>query len=393
MKIKSLFFCLVFFFVTVFISCSDSKSADEDNFVINGKLYNAKEDTVYLEELTINERVVLDSVKVDKKGEFIFKYKPLQIGFYILKIDENNFVTLLIDKGETINVSADARELANSYKLEGSEGSELIRAINAKLRNNYKRVDSLQSVFEKSRYLDNFMQIKDSLDLIYFEILNDQKKYVKSFIDSNLTSLASLIALYQTFGQEPVLSEKEDFAFFEKLSTSLIKQYPNNPHSQDLYKRVQEIKKNIKDKLKAEELLKIGNVAPEITLNNTDGQVVTLSSLKGKTVLIDFWASWCGPCRKANPEIRKVYQKFKNKGFEIYGVSFDRDKQAWLNAIKMDKLDWINVSDLLYWQSPLAKLYNVEAIPYNYLIDKEGKIINKDVNIIELESYLKVNLK
>ena len=149
MKFKSLFLCVVIFVVIGFISCSDSKKANEDNFVINGKLYNAKEDTVYLEELTRNERVVIDSIIIDKKGEFTFKYKPSQIGFYILRIDENNFVTLLIDKGETVNIDADARELANSYKLVGSEGSELIRRINAKLRSNYKRVDSLQSVFEK----------------------------------------------------------------------------------------------------------------------------------------------------------------------------------------------------------------------------------------------------
>jgi len=393
MRFRTLLFLISIFFLINIFSCSNSKKANEYNFVIDGKLYNSKLGTIYLEELTIKDRVMLDSAKIDKNGEFFFKYKPKQLGFYILKISENNFVTLLIDKGETVIITADARQLASTYEIKGSVGSEKIQRINLKLRSNYNKVDSLGKEFEKSRYLDNFIEIKAHLDTLYYRIVFDQKQFVKSFIDSNLTSLASIIALYQTFGQEPIMSEKEDFNYFEKLSDNLIKKYPDNPHSQDLYKKVEEIRKLIDEKKKAEVRLKIGNPAPEIALNNADGQIVALSSLKGKYVLVKFWASWCAPCRQENPRIKKVYQKFRNKGFEIYAVAFDRDKQAWTNAIKTDNIDWINVSDLLYWQSPVAKLYEVESIPFNYLLDKEGKILKKDINVEELESFLMTNLK
>ncbi len=387
---KTLFILIL---VIITVSCNNSNTADKDNFVINGKLLNAKEATIYLEELTIKDRLILDSAKIDKNGAFVFKYEPKQIAFYILKLNDNNFVTLLIDKGETLNITGDARQLAYTYEIEGSEGSDKIKQINTKLRNNYERVDSLKREFEISRYSENFIEVRIKLDSIYEDILEDQKLYITSFIDRNLNSLASIIALYQSFGQQPVLSEKEDFAYFEKLSHSLIKRYPTNPHSQDLFLKVDEIRKYLAMKQEAEERLKIGNSAPEIDLNNIEGTSVLLSSLRGKYVLLDFWASWCAPCRQENPVLKKIYNKFRNKGFEIYAVSLDREKQAWLNAVKLDKLDWICVSDLMYWQSPVAKLYDIETIPSNYLIDKEGRIIRKNISSQELESFLITYLK
>lgn len=131
---------------------------------------------------------------------------------------------------------------------------------------------------------------------------------------------------------------------------------------------------------------KIGEMAPEIVLKNTDGKVVKLSDYKGKMVLIDFWASWCAQCRKESPRLVKTYAKFKNaefsdgaQGFEIVSVSLDKDRQEWLDAIKNDGYSWVNVSDLKYWDSDPAKLYEVSSIPTNYLVDSKGKIIEKNL--------------
>lgn len=387
----------MFFFVFVFLlflfSCSESKKAKEDDFVINGTLFNAKEATIYLEELTIKDRVILDSAKIDKKGTFFFRFKPAQIGFYILKLEENNFITLLIDKGETVDISGDGRQLAQTYDVKGSEGSEKIRQINLKLTSNYKRVDSLKLAFEENQYKDNFLEIKQSLDSVYSTIFLDQKHYVESFIDSNLTSLASIIALYQMFGQQPLMSEKDDFLWFEKLSESLIRKYPNNAHSQDLYLKVTEIKKYVKQKEESAVRLAPGKPAPEIQLNDIQGNVVALSSLKGQVVLLDFWASWCAPCREMNPQLKKIYNRFASKGFQIYAVSFDKEKQSWLKAVEMDKINWITVSDLMYWNSPVAKLYDVEEIPANFLIDKNGVIAGRNMPVEDVERYLQTHLK
>ncbi|MCB0839237.1 MAG: TlpA family protein disulfide reductase [Bacteroidetes bacterium] len=132
----------------------------------------------------------------------------------------------------------------------------------------------------------------------------------------------------------------------------------------------------------------IGAVAPEISLPNPEGDTLRLSDFRGKIVLIDFWASWCGPCRRENPHVKKLYEKYKDQGFEILGVSLDRDKKSWVAAIEKDGLPWVHVSDLKYWQSVAARTYGVIAIPYTVLLDKEGKIAAKKLRGHQLEQKL-----
>lgn len=134
---------------------------------------------------------------------------------------------------------------------------------------------------------------------------------------------------------------------------------------------------------------KSGETAPEINLPDPYGKNIALSSLRGKVVLVDFWASWCGPCRKEMPNVKAAYEKYKSKGFEIYGVSLDRELSDWTDAIKKDGITWPQVSDLKYWDCVAAKQYNVQGIPFTVLLDKEGKIIAKNLRGPELEAKLK----
>ena len=132
----------------------------------------------------------------------------------------------------------------------------------------------------------------------------------------------------------------------------------------------------------------IGAEAPDIRLPAPDGHEIALSSLKGKVVLVDFWASWCGPCRKEMPNVVKAYAKYKNKGFEIFGVSLDKEKDKWVEAIQVEGITWPQVSDLQYWNSEVVKQYSIEGIPYTVLLDKEGKIIAKNLRGAELDKKL-----
>jgi len=180
---------------------------------------------------------------------------------------------------------------------------------------------------------------------------------------------ASLLGLAMGFQQ----TNPDAFAFFAE---TYLKQYPKDNPS--LTQSFQTTLTQVRAQL-------IGSVAPEISLPTTEGDTLNLSDLRGKVVLVDFWASWCGPCRRENPRVKALYEKYKDQGFEIYGVSLDRSKDAWVKAIAQDGLPWKHVSDLKYWQSVAARTYGVSSIPYTVLLDREGKIVAKKLRGAALE--------
>lgn len=392
---KKIFFVILPVIAAIIISGCGGNKADEKSFIVHGKLTNAKKDSVYLQELTTTKSIGVDSTVLSEDGEFYFKVKPNEIGFYVVKLSRNNFLTLLIDKGENVELTADAKQLLRTYSISGSAGSALIKELNVKLQTNYDKVDSLAAIYDKSKGKPDILKIKASLDSTYKLIFLDEKSYLKSFIDKNTSSLACLIAIYQQFGREMMFNYniKEDFAYFEKLDNALIKAYPENQHALDLHKRVEEIKRIDAEKDLAESKLAVGAKAPDFTLETPEGKSVSLSSFKGKNVLIDFWASWCAPCRAENPKMVKLYNKYKDKNFTILGVSLDQDKDLWTKAIKLDKLSWTEVSDLKYWSSPVAKLYNVEAIPFTVLVDEDGNIAAKGLKGDSLATKVEEILK
>jgi peroxiredoxin len=207
-------------------------------------------------------------------------------------------------------------------------------------------------------------------------LMKDADRYAASFIDKNPTSFANLAALQ-------LFSNKEaSFSYFERVSESIKKKYPNQENLKLFYEYVEKMKR-----------LNIGSLAPEIKLNTPDGKEIALSSFKGKVVLVDFWASWCGPCRKENPNVRKIYADFHSKGFEVFSVSLDKDKASWVKAIADDKLTWTHVSDLGYWQSSVVPLYEIKGIPMTVLLDREGKIVAKNLRGEQLAAKVAELLK
>ncbi|MES2837118.1 MAG: TlpA disulfide reductase family protein [Bacteroidota bacterium] len=360
-------------FISFFSCNSESKSGVQ----IKGNLTNANGVTVYLEELSATSVIPKDSIKVNEKGEFTFNVAVNNPTFYRIKTAANNFCVLVIDSLEQIDFSADAKNIATTYKIKGSPNSEKLQEANKVITANYTKLDSLQAIFQG--FQGNPYISMDSLDKVlgsqFDAIVASEADYIRNFVKENNTSLASLAVVEK-------LKPETDYASFKLLDESLTKKYANNSYVNAFHQRVVELGK-----------LAIGSEAPEISLNNPKGELVKLSSLRGKVVMIDFWASWCRPCRMENPNVVKLYAAYKNKGFEIYGVSLDKDKAAWEKAIADDKLTWLHGSDLQFWSSPIAKSYDVQGIPMTYLIDKDGKIIAKGLRGKQLEDKLAEILK
>jgi len=202
-------------------------------------------------------------------------------------------------------------------------------------------------------------------------MMGNQKVYAKNFIREHPKSAVSPLVALMQFAQEMTAHDIDTLVAFLDPSVRA-----------SVY--VAELKK-LADKMR---ITDVGGMAPDFTLNTPEGTPLSLSSLRGKIVLVDFWASWCVPCRKENPNVVMVYNQFKDKGFDILGVSLDREKGAWEKAIADDKLTWHHVSDLKYWQSEAAVKYGIQSIPSTLLLDKDGKIIAKNLRGEELAKKL-----
>ncbi len=367
--------------VILLAACSNTNPQSKSGFELKGKLSNAHGETVYLELMEPTGLKGIDTVVLDEKGEFTMTPDIKEPGFYRLQISDKNFATLIFDANQKVTLTGDASNIGNTYNVDGSPDSKLFVDIAAASTKNYQKRDSLQNIFQAfaTKFQGNTVRI-DSMNKVleknYNALLSGHNKYLQNLIENNLTSLASLAAIQQ-------LPAEEFIDTYIKVDASLFAKYPNSPYIKSFHEDVLSKKK-----------LANGTPAPEITMNTVEGKALSLSSLKGKTVLIDFWASWCAPCRAENPNVVKAYSNYKSKGFEVFSVSLDADVNKWKLAIQKDNLSWAShVCDFKAWQSPVVQLYGFKGIPYNVLIDKEGKIIAKNLRGEELEKKLTEVLK
>lgn len=380
---KKLF--LYLFAAMLFVGCKNN------TVQVSGNLINPViGEYLFLDELKSNELTTIDSIKITDGGTFNFKREIEFPSFYLLKINENNFMTMLVEPGEKITLNAYYDSLNYPISVIGSKGTESMADYNRTLRKTINKLTGLNNIYMQNIDSPQLPAVIESLDSLAQTYLNEINLYTKSYIDENLESLVSLVALYQQVApNEYVLKPSRDLKYFEKVDSSLSILYPEYEPVISLHEQVQELIAGIKGEKVIAPASGDGTGVPEISLPTPDGDTIKLSSTRGSVVLLDFWAAWCVPCRQESPNLVKAYNLYHKKGFQIYQVSLDKTREAWMKGIQDDHLEkWIHVSDIKYWNSIVVPLYKIESIPFNFLLDKEGRIIASNLRGDQLQVKL-----
>ncbi|MBR9833155.1 TlpA disulfide reductase family protein [Acidiluteibacter ferrifornacis] len=341
-----------------FLTACGTSNQEKVDVQANIKNYNNPQ--VILEKLAEGKVTPIDTSTVDPEGNFSFDGSVDEKSFYRLNFNNQGFVFFVSSPDEQIVVNLDANNYRD-YTITGSEDAVILHEFNKGLTSFYYMQDSLNRAFSQYQNHPKKDSIIQVFRGIYLDSESKKAEFVRNFLDAHSDSYAAMAIVEQ-------LDKDNALDYYIKVKESLGKKYPQNKTFIAFSNRVNELSK-----------LKIGSQIPEINLPSPNGNNIPLSSLRGKYVLVDFWASWCKPCRMENPNIVAEYNKYKSQGFTVYGVSLDREKKAWTDAIAADKLDWSHVSDLSFWNSEVVPQFGIEGIPFSILIDKEGKIVAKNL--------------
>jgi peroxiredoxin len=365
---------LTLFFLTVLIFLAGCHRPEK--FEIKGKITNASGMKIYLDELMVSSLRPVDSAKINSRGEFTLRQHVGIPTFYLLKLSENNFITLLVDSAEKVSVSADAINFSREYSVQGSPGSLLVRELNKRLNTTKQKLDSISSLSELFKDSRDIEKLKSEWNAAYDKIVQDQVGYSTEFVSQHPFSMASVLALYQKFDDQNYVVR--DLQALRIAASALNSFYPKSEHVKALYANTLQLIAKEREGNLRRLIEEKGQNSPDIVLPDQTGKKIALSSFRGKYVLVHFWASVDQNSRVVNPVLAEIYQKYRSKGFEIYQVSVDKDRTQWMNAIREDKLIWTNVGDM---EGSIQSVmnYNIQSVPFNYLLDKEGMVIARNL--------------
>jgi thiol-disulfide isomerase/thioredoxin len=358
------------FTALIFVCCQ--AFAQPIKVEVTGNVFNTTTDSIFIAQ-AIGKGVYKDFIKgkIDKKGNYKLKGTLPSKDYYVLRVGTQHINLVMRDSAKIV-VNADATSMASYSNITGSDESVALNEFVLEFARFNQKRDSASAYLQ--RYPEQQAEIQQSFQNEFYQF----SAYRQRFISMNPNS-AALLAVISS------LDFDKEFSVYEAVINQLMTSFKGAPTADAAYKQFM----GVKAQREANMFLAPGKPAPDFTQNDVNGKPISLSSLKGKVVLIDFWASWCGPCRKENPNVVKLYEKYKDAGFTILSVSLDDNKVSWMTAIEKDKLVWPNhVSDLKKRSNEVARLYQVSGIPFTVLVDKEGNIIDTKLRGVELERAL-----
>ena len=351
----------------ILVSCG-SDAATQNGFTIKGKITNTTEKTIIINELTPKGLILLDSSTISNDGTFELNGKVSEKTFAIINFPKGA-VLLVLDSTTNMALIIDAKT-PDQFGVKGSEDTEQLRKL-LEVNNTYMQaLRGLESKYAQYNSTVPSIAVQNQIRKEYDSLMLARATDIQQFIFKGRPNITAYFATN-------FLTAEADFPFFDKVDKLFYSQFNNSKYAREHHQRVETLRRTA-----------IGETAPDIILPDPYGKTIALSTLRGKYILVDFWASWCKPCRMENPNVVRMYTKFKSKGFEVYSVSLDDNKDSWIKAINDDKLLWNHVSDLKKWNASVVPLYNIESIPFTILLDKEGKIIAKNLRGEELEKKL-----
>lgn len=376
--LKKIFLILL---IGITISC---KNGSEDSVTITGNFANCSNKSIVLELLSANRIDTLAIQKTDESGAFEFVLDSIPQGFLRIKIDDNNMIYLSLKDEKEVNLSGEYPGIARSYKVEGSEGSELLRRMNLRLIESSDKLNQLKDKVKASAMIEgyNMDSLMSEVNTFAQELYQSDKDYLVDFIKTNSTSPTIYMALYQYIGTSPILMIENDIEIFEYALQQLKENNPNLPHVLLLESVVSKHKQREQQLSREYVDVAVGSEAPDFDLPDNNGKKIQLHQFLGNRVVLAFWSSWNKPSVSAVQSLTEFCNK---NNFKIILISLDTNKEKWLSQIKQSGIEeCVNLCDFKSWDGAVSKIYGVKSLPAYILIDEQMVIqfMTDDIDLL-----------